>query len=152
MPRVYISSEKTRAVIERAQNRCEYCQSPVEYATDTFAVDHIKPVSRGGANGLENLALACTGCNGRKYNKQEAPDLVSGELVSLYNPRRQNWKEHFCWSEDYGRIVGLTPTGRATVEALQLNRTGVVNIRKVLFLIDKHPPVIQFIQSEPGES
>ncbi|MCB0200748.1 MAG: HNH endonuclease [Anaerolineae bacterium] len=151
MPRAYISSEKTRTVIARAQNRCEYCQSPAEYATDTFAVDHIRPVSRGGTNDLDNLALACTGCNGRKYNKQDALDPAGGELVSLFDPRSQNWTEHFCWSEDYSRILGLTPTGRATVEALQLNRIGVVNIRKVLFLIDKHPPDLRYLQSEPGE-
>ena len=151
MPRAYISSEKTRTVIARAQNRCEYCQSPAEYATDTFAVDHIRPVSRGGTNDLDNLALACTGCNGRKYNKQDALDPAGGELVLLFDPRSQNWTEHFCWSEDYSRILGLTPTGRATVEALQLNRIGVVNIRKVLFLIDKHPPDLRYLQSEPGE-
>lgn len=151
MPRAYISSETTLAVFERAQNRCEYCQSPAEYATDTFAVDHIRPISRGGVNELDNLALACTGCNGRKYNRQDALDPANGELASLYNPRTHSWEEHFCWSEDYGRIIGLTPTGRATVEALQLNRTGVVNIRKVLFLIDKHPPDLRYIQSEPGE-
>lgn len=148
MPRAYISSEKMRVVIERAQNRCEYCQSPAEYATDAFAVDHIRPVSRGGVNELDNLALACTGCNGRKYNKQDAFDPANGELASLYNPRTHSWEEHFCWSDDYVSVVGLTPTGRATVAALQLNRTGVVNMRKVLFLVGRHPPAIdpEFIE------
>ena len=61
-------------------------------------------------------------------------------MVPLYNPRRQRWQEHFCWSEDYTQILGLTSTGRATVETLQMNRIGLVNIRQVLYLIGKHPP------------
>jgi hypothetical protein len=42
--------------------------------------------------------------------------------------------------EDDTLIIGLTPTGRATVEKLQLNRLGVVNLRRVLSLMDLHPP------------
>lgn len=38
------------------------------------------------------------------------------------------------------RIIGLTPTGRASVIALQLNRDGVVNLRQALFTLGKHPP------------
>jgi hypothetical protein len=37
--------------------------------------------------------------------------------------------------------IGLTPTGRATVERLQLNREGVVNLRRVLRTIGQHPPM-----------
>jgi hypothetical protein len=50
------------------------------------------------------------------------------------------WSEHFAWNEDYSRVIGLTPTGRATVETLHLNRQGVVNLRRVLFLVGMHPP------------
>jgi hypothetical protein len=44
-------------------------------------------------------------------------------------------------NEDFTRIVGLTPTGRATVSALQINRPGVVNMRRALFAIGLHPPI-----------
>jgi len=37
-------------------------------------------------------------------------------------------------------IIGLTPTGRATVEVLKLNREGLVNLRQVLYAAGKHPP------------
>lgn len=79
-------------------------------------------------------------CNGHKYNRTEAPDPTERTLVPLYNPRRQRWQDHFCWSEDYAQIIGLTPIGRATVETLKLNRMGLVNMRQVLYLIGKHPP------------
>ena len=47
----------------------------------------------------------------------------------------------FTWSADYTMILGLTPTGRATVEALQLNRPEVVNLRRLLFAHGEHPPI-----------
>jgi 5-methylcytosine-specific restriction endonuclease McrA len=68
MSKVYIAVDKQCAVIERAEGRCEYCQSMADYATATFAVEHIIPLSRGGTNEFDNLALSCSGCNGHKYN------------------------------------------------------------------------------------
>jgi hypothetical protein len=143
MPKTYISVHKKRRVISRAQGRCEYCQSPAEYATETFAVEHITPISRGGTDELENLALACSGCNGHKYNKVEAADPVTGAMIPLFHPRRQKWVEHFGWSGDFTRIIGLTPIGRATIEAFQMNRRGLINIRKALYLLGKHPPQLE---------
>ncbi len=140
MPRVYLSVVTQRAVVERAHRRCEYCQSQADYATETFAVEHICPLSRGGTSDLNNLALACSGCNGRKYNKTGAPDPADGDIAPLFNPREQQWQEHFCWSSDYTRIIGLTPTGRATVETLHMNRPSLVNMRQLLYAIGKHPP------------
>lgn len=61
-------------------------------------------------------------------------------MVELFNPRQQQWQEHFCWSEDYTRIIGVTSTGRATVDALHMNRPGLVNMREVLYMVGKHPP------------
>lgn len=44
------------------------------------------------------------------------------------------------WSSEFTRILGVTPTGRATVEALLLNREGVVNLRRALYALGEHPP------------
>ena len=139
MTRRYITVEERRAIIERAQSRCEYCQSWMSYATQPFVCEHIIPRSREGDTTLENLALACGGCNGHKYNKVEALDPVDGKEVPLYNPRQQRWGDHFGWNEDYTKIVGLTATGRATVEALRMNRPGLVNMRKLLRMAGRHP-------------
>ena len=76
---------------------------------------HIKPQSKGGETNLDNLALACQGCNNHKYNKTEAYDNLTNKITSLYNPRQQNWHEHFNWNEDFTLIIGLTATGRATI-------------------------------------
>jgi hypothetical protein len=69
-----------------------------------------------------------------------AIDPVTQERVALFNPRSQEWREHFRWEDDPTRVVGITACGRATVESLLLNRTGVVNLRSLLVLAGKHPP------------
>lgn len=135
-----MSNSIKTTVINRAKNCCEYCLSQTEYSSDPFSIDHIIPRSKNGSDELDNLAWACLGCNGHKYNTTECPDPASGLIVSLYNPRHNNWNEHFIWSEDYLTIIGITEIGRATVEKLQLNRTGVVNLRNLLFQVGLHPP------------
>ena len=140
MVRRYVTVTEKQIVADRAQGRCEYCQSRADFATQSFSVEHIIPVSLNGETELENLALACPGCNAHKYNKIRSPDPADGKIVPLYNPRTQQWQEHFRWNHDFSRIVGLTAVGRATVQALKLNRPGLINIRKALFIIGWHPP------------
>jgi hypothetical protein len=129
-----------RQVMARAQGRCEYCQCWVEYATESFDVEHILPVSRGGTTTLDNLAYACSGCNGHKSNKVMVSDPLDGVTVPLYHPRQQRWQEHFGWDESYTQVIGLTPSGRATVDALQMNRASLINLRRLLLLVGKQPP------------
>jgi 5-methylcytosine-specific restriction endonuclease McrA len=135
-----VTVRQRRAIATRAKNCCEYCLSPANFTTDPFAVEHIAPVYHGGKTTLDNLALSCTGCNGHKSTKLEALDPVSNKVVPLYHPRKQRWQEHFSWNEDTTLIFGLTPTGRATIDALQLNRPEVVNLRRVLRLSREYPP------------
>lgn len=140
MPEPRITSEQKQFVAERAEYCCEYCVSQVRYAPDPFAVDHIIPQAKDGTNDHSNLAYACFGCNGRKFTSITATDPVTGESVALYHPRQHCWSEHFAWNINFTFLVGLTPTGRATIDRLELNREGVVNLRQMLHLLGKHPP------------
>jgi hypothetical protein len=135
-----ISASIRAQVARRAHHRCEYCFSPLSHSPDPFAVDHIEAIARGGSDDSENYALACFGCNGAKSDIAEVQDPETGILVLLYNPRRDRWQEHFHWSDDFMQIIGDTPTGRATVLRLDLNRAGVVNLRRVLGEDEGHPP------------
>jgi HNH endonuclease len=138
----YNISIKTRqAVEERANGCCEYCMAQQRYSHDYFSVEHIVPIVKGGSSRKENLANSCQACNNHKYIFVEAIDPVTGKTVPLYNPRKQQWKDHFTWDETYSKVIGLSPTGRATVERLCLNRDGLVNLREVLAESKKHPPV-----------
>ena len=135
-----VSARQKKAAIERAGGCCEYCRSPMRYATQTFSIEHIIPQHRGGKSTLTNLALACQGCNNHKFTKIVALDPARGKMAPLYHPRKQRWYEHFTWIHDGTFVVGLTPTGRATVEALDLNREGLLNIRQLLCEKGEHPP------------
>lgn len=134
-----ISINKRCVVTERAENCCEYCLSQARFSMQSFSIEYIIPVNKGGMSEVENLALSCQGCNNHKYNKTEGYDPVSHCVVPLYNPRQQKWKEHFIWNEDCTMIIGTTPKGRATVIILHLNREGLVNLRNVLYKAKKHP-------------
>jgi hypothetical protein len=140
MPEGRSEGGRAAQVRSRARACCEYCRSQERFATQSFSVEHILPVQAGGRDDLDNLALACQGCNNHKYIKTHALDPATGELVLLFHPRLQVWLEHFIWSHDFTRVIGLTPIGRATVEALRLNRDGLVNLRRVLFGLGEHPP------------
>jgi hypothetical protein len=126
-------------VAERAHWRCEYCRSPAAFSTQPFEADHVIPCSRGGETTLENLAFSC-GCNSYKGDRIAARDPKTGRLVRLFNPRRQHWSRHFTWDEGFTLIRGRTAVGRVTVEALRLNRAGLVNLRRALRGIGEHPP------------
>ena len=148
MPSSRVSGRIRRLVVERARGCCEYCLSQAAYSNDPFSVEHIVPISSGGSSQQDNLALSCQGCNGSKYTATESVDVVTGVVVPLYNPRRDSWSSHFGWNFDFTLIVGLSPTGRATIAKLQLNRQGVVNIRRLLRHIGEHPPELSRILSQ----
>ena len=127
-----------RLVASRADNRCEYCGISQEGQEARFHVDHIKPVVAGGETVEENLALACVSCSLHKAAKQHATDPEAGSEAKLFNPRVDSWAEHFRWSGVH--VQGLTPTGRATVAALEMNRALILAIRGEEILRGRHPP------------
>lgn len=140
MPDQRVTTQQRQYVGERARGCCEYCLSQAQFSPQSFSVEHIQPRSQGGATASDNLALSCPGCNGHKYNKTHAIDPTSNVTAPLFHPRQQLWHEHFGWDENYTTIIGLTPTGRATIEALRLNRPALQNLRLVLYAAGKHPP------------
>jgi hypothetical protein len=79
------------------------------------------------------------GCNTNKYIYLSWTDPLTGISSLLFHPRNDEWSEHFSWSEDMTLLIGLTPKGRATIELLQMNREGLVNLRKALIAYGAHP-------------
>lgn len=146
-----LSRSQQEAVRRRAQGLCEYCHTAEQWQYVPFTVDHIVPVSQSGTSTLDNLALACFHCNRRKADRLQATDPKNAELVALFHPRRHRWGEHFIWSADGLRIVGLTAIGRATIAALDLNRQRVVHIRAADIAVDRHPPLADLRQRSEAD-
>ena len=143
----YISEATQEQVRQRTNYLCEYCHASEQWQYIRFTVDHIIPLSKGGLNSLDNLALACFHCNRQKSDKIAAIDEQLGAEVALFNPRSDSWQEHFIWSADGVSIIGLTATGRVTITALAFNRERIINIRAADKEIGRHPPPGDKIQS-----
>ncbi|MFB2983570.1 HNH endonuclease [Microseira sp. BLCC-F43] len=135
-----ISDEVRARVRVQAQNRCGYCRSWQQYILGILEIEHIIPKARGGTDDEENLWLACSLCNNYKGTQTDALDPVTNTRVKLFNPRTQQWLQHFTWSEDGTEIMGLTDCGRATVIALKLNNKIAVTVRGQWVNAGWHPP------------
>lgn len=141
MSRDYISKKKKASVRKRANYCCEYCQSLEDFSPQTFSMEHVIPIILGGNSTLANLALSCQTCNNHKYNKIEVFDEVTQQTISLFNPRKDVWTEHFQWSDDFKYILSITDIGRVTSKTLDLNRPSLLNFRYAVALAGKHPPL-----------
>lgn len=90
--------ERVRAL---AGNRCGYCRSPQHLVLGVLEIDHLQPSAHGGSDDETNLWLACRMCNGFKSDQTEGRDPLTNQHVPLFNPRTQNWADHFRWGADH---------------------------------------------------
>jgi HNH endonuclease len=136
----YISENLKNQIISADVSRCCYCLTTEANSGIPMTYDHIQPVSKNGENSFNNLCLACRTCNEFKGDATEAIDPLSGETVSLFNPRTQGWSEHFSWSQDGTRVEGLTAIGRATIARLRMNNPVIIVARGRWVISGWHPP------------
>lgn len=125
-----IRSEVREQVRQRAEYRCEYCRKPENFGAHNYQVDHIIAQKHRGTDELDNLAWACFRCNLNKGSDIASYDLTDGALVPFYNPRTQQWQDHFHLEGVF--ITGKTAIGRVSVEILQFNHPVQVEIRRML--------------------
>jgi len=140
MKRKNIPKKIKENVRKLANNRCGYCLARKELVYADLQFDHIEPLSRGGTDAEENFWLACSKCNLAKSNKIDGFDLVTKTCIPLFNPRTQNWHEHFAWSSDGLYIIGKTATGRVTVVEVKLNNDLFLEVRRNWVKAGWHPP------------
>jgi len=132
-----ISPALRKEVRERAKRCCEYCLLPEEQAFFPHEPDHIVATKHGGQGVPDNLALACFDRNRFKGSDIASIDPESGELTPLFNPRTQEWSEHFSIAG--GRIDPRTAIGRVTGLVLKLNLPGRGEVREILATIGRYP-------------
>src|ERR1051325_3418766 len=107
-------------VRQRAGNRCEYCRLRQDNDRfHPFHVEHIVPRKHRGADALENLARPVHRATLNRAPNLWALDPDTSQMVRLFNPRQDHWREHFAF--DGIRITGLTDIGRTTAWVLQMN-------------------------------
>jgi hypothetical protein len=126
-----ISPELRDLVRARAGNRCEYCRLPQSVVLHKHEPDHIIPRQHEGETVAANLALACMRCNRYKGPNVGSFDPNTGNLVPFFNPRQQNWADHFEFKD--GVIWPITAEARVTVKILRLNDDERITERKELW-------------------
>ena len=102
-------------------------------------VEHILPVSRGGHDAEENLALACRACNLAKSNHRFGIDPETNTEARLFHPRLDKWTDNFVFDEDSSAIIGITEIGRATIIRLNINAEFQRRARLVWSTFDLYP-------------
>ena len=80
--RIIIDARTRNIVYEENRGICGICGAPVN--PQTYTIDHIVPLSRGGKNELSNYQLACGRCNKIKGNYKD-PELARGLTTILAN-------------------------------------------------------------------
>lgn len=116
-------------VRQRAGLRCEYCRKPEGVSNFPHTIDHIIAVLHDGSDGVDNLAWACFQCNSTKSSNIASYD--GGILIALFNPRLQEWNDHF--EMDGPVIRAKTAVGRVTIKILQMNHPDQLETRERLF-------------------
>jgi hypothetical protein len=138
MSKAYIGVALRREVIERAGGCCEYCLVNTTDRIVDFAIDHVIAEKHGGPTQSDNLCLSCFWCNSFKGSDVASVDWdAGGAIVPLFNPRSQQWDDHFRL--DGLRIVPLTATGRVTVFLLQMNAPERIKERRFLIQLGVYP-------------
>jgi len=135
----YIPVLLRQHILALEQGRCAYCQSPEALMGVTFEIEHILPLSAGGETVLTNLCLSCPTCNRYKSTRLTAHDPENNAEVPLFHPRQQAWPANFAWNVDATEVLGLTPTGRATIIALHINRPVMLQLRRYWSVLNLHP-------------
>ncbi len=135
MSKTYIPSALRKLVYERAQGCCEYCLIPDTFVLAAHQIDHIISEKHGGLTEANNLALSCVLCNKHKGSDLASIIPETSQIIPLYHPRQDRWNEHFKLSN--AQLIPLTPTGRVTIQLLQLNRSDRIEERKLLVLAKK---------------
>jgi len=128
------------AVHERDGYMCAYYKTAAKVVADDMTIDHVVPESLGGPTKLDNLCMACWRCNLIKGQRIVGTDPESGEVVRFFHPVQERWAEHFAWKDGGITMEGLTPTRRATVDGLKLNRIALKESCELWIGAGWHPP------------
>ncbi len=132
-----VSKNLRRQVERRAADGCEYCRIAIEDTYFGGEIDHIISLKHRGQTELENLAFACQACNRNKGSDLGSLPESSKTLVRFFNPRTDNWSEHFRVSED-ARIEPLTEIGEVTAIIFGFNDSERIAERRGLIEIGRY--------------
>lgn len=103
MERIRVRGELRRQISLRDRGRCRHCKVKASRAEinkrgeivfydklgKIFHIDHLKPVSEGGKNNLDNLVLSCVNCNTSVRRKLVYRNTEVGRLLKEINGKEK---------------------------------------------------------------
>jgi hypothetical protein len=133
-------SKKTRfEVFKRDQFKCQYCGATAPEVV--LVVDHIDPISKGGADEIINFITACEACNAgksdRKLSDQSAVQKQRAQLEELAERREQlemmlEWRNGLATLDEDAIRAICDQWKTLTKGQFFLNESGQQNARKLL--------------------
>lgn len=136
----YVSTQLRRRIRAHFRDHCAYCHTPEALTVVIFEIEHILPRSLGGATSFENLCLSCPTCNRYKSDRTFGAGDEETRMTSLFHPQRDAWNDHFSWSENATELIGLTLSGKVTIDTLRMNRPQLIRVRRLWVAMGEHPP------------
>lgn len=134
-------SKRTRfEVLKRDSFTCQYCgKMPPD---TTLHIDHIKPVSKGGTNGMLNLVTSCVDCNLGKSNIELSDDSAvkrqQSQLSEMAEKKLQiemmvEWRESLLNADEI-LVESVKKLINTYLEAFdrEVSDAGVTSIRKAI--------------------
>ena len=81
--------ERHRRIVARSHPPCHLCGADIDYSAgyldpESFTIDHIIPIARGGADHIDNIAAAHRKCN---RAKSDGPAVIR-QAIKFITPRR----------------------------------------------------------------
>lgn len=138
MKRKAISKKLRFEVFKRDSFKCQYCG---KCAPDVILhVDHINPVSKGGANDILNLITSCFECNNGKSDRLISDDSAMAKQraqLEELNVRREQLEQMLAWRDGMKGIDSMA--FKAAVDAWEevavdfhLSETGEKTLKKLV--------------------
>ena len=92
----YNDAERRLVILARDDHACIYCTAVL--SEDSFVLDHLLPVAKGGTNRKHNLVAACESCNGRRSESEPVQFLRENYRQQLLTQseflRQKDYIEH----------------------------------------------------------
>jgi len=124
-------------VAERSGYRCEYCRVAETDSNFAYHLEHIISRQHGGTDHPDNLAWSCSVCNWKKGSNISTILEENGPIISLFNPRKDHWFDHFEVVD--GEILPKTLIGAATAKLLVFNSLDNIIERRELIEAGNYP-------------
>lgn len=95
----YTDPSRRLRILARDNYECGYCLS--ELSESSFVLDHLMPVSKGGAHYKYNLLSSCESCNQRKGDKD-----ATEFLLENYRNKLLSQEEFLMLKNNIEKIIG----------------------------------------------